>query len=103
MKPLDIAIVTGGIALWLATLAALADDAVRLWRRDDTRAAVVLTPRNALIAAPFVVAAGLLLARALPDRSASINPPVPCAGDGVDFDIRDGLCYKHVPLKYQRR
>jgi hypothetical protein len=31
------------------------------------------------------------------------NPPVPCVGDGVDFDTRDGLCYKHVPLQFQRR
>jgi hypothetical protein len=29
--------------------------------------------------------------------------PLPCIGDGVDFDTRDGLCYKNVPLRFQRR
>jgi len=29
--------------------------------------------------------------------------PLPCVGDGVDFDTRDGLCYKNVPLRFQRR
>jgi hypothetical protein len=29
--------------------------------------------------------------------------PLPCAGDGVDFDIRDGLCYKNVPRQFQRQ
>jgi hypothetical protein len=31
--------------------------------------------------------------------------PIPCsiAGEGVDFDIRDGLCYRDVPTKFQRR
>jgi hypothetical protein len=29
--------------------------------------------------------------------------PLPCVGDGVDFDIRDGLCYKNVPRQFQRR
>jgi hypothetical protein len=28
--------------------------------------------------------------------------PVPCMGDGVDYDTRDGLCYKLVPKQYQR-
>ena len=28
---------------------------------------------------------------------------LPCHGDGIDYDIRDGLCYKHVPTQFQRR
>jgi|tagenome__1003787_1003787.scaffolds.fasta_scaffold20731794_2 hypothetical protein len=27
--------------------------------------------------------------------------PLPC-GDGVDYDTRDGLCYKLVPKQYRR-
>jgi hypothetical protein len=29
--------------------------------------------------------------------------PLPCTGDGVDFDTRDGLCYRNVPQQFQRR
>jgi hypothetical protein len=31
--------------------------------------------------------------------------PVPCGGDGVDLDIRDGRCYPTgtVPLRFQNR
>lgn len=89
-------VVTSAVALWLMLLAAVADEL----RQGQP---IFCTIKAAMIATPIVIAAGfaitLELRRANPEPG---NPPVPC-DHGTDYDVRDGLCYKHVPLKYQRR
>lgn len=97
------AVLISALALWLMLLAAIADSALRFVKGKRPGRPVFCTLRAGLIAAPFVIVAGLTLThfarQANPEPG---NPPLPC-GHGTDYDTRDGLCYKHVPLKYQRR
>lgn len=95
-------IVTATIAFWLFTMAALADSLVRLMKGTDTKP-VLCTVKAGLIAAPFIIVAGVSLTHLLREASPEPgNPSLPC-GHGTDYDTRDGLCYKFVPLKFQRR
>jgi hypothetical protein len=49
-------------------------------------------------------AAMLLIVLYVPGDVRSLErTPLPCIGDGVDFDTRDGLCYKNVPRQFQRQ
>lgn len=87
------------IALWLIVLAAGAD---RFFLLFSDREPVFFTKRHALFAAPIIAVAALAITY-LRHQPIAERTPVPCAGDGVDYDIRDGLCYHHVPMKFQRR
>ena len=91
------------VASWVALLAYCVDDFNRSRYSEEKVAPVLVTRKSMLIAAPFVVIGGLVLTHAL--RASNPEPqnlPVPC-GDGADYDIRDGLCYKVVPQQFQRR
>ena len=97
------AAVISALALWLMLLAAIADSLLRLIKGKRPGRLVFCTVKAGLIAAPFVIAAGLAITHQLRQANPEPgNPPLPCT-HGTDYDTRDGLCYKHVPLQYQRR
>ena len=96
------AAVTSAIALWVWLLADGADRIVLLIRGDQ-KGPIFCTRRHVLFAAPAVIVASL----AITFHLRQINPeqdriPLPC-GHGVDYDTRDGLCYKFVPLRFRRQ
>jgi hypothetical protein len=69
---------------------------------DDERN-TILTKKRAALAAPIILIAALAITYRLRQEYPEVErTPLPCA-DGVDYDVRDGLCYKHVPMKFQRR
>ncbi|MET0674736.1 MAG: hypothetical protein ABW175_02960 [Bradyrhizobium sp.] len=103
MHVLQSVVVVVVVAFWVILLAHCVDDFNRGRYSEEKFAPILVTRKNVLIAAPFVVVGGLMLTHAL--RSANPEPqnlPVPC-GDGADYDTRDGLCYKFVPLQFQSR
>jgi hypothetical protein len=83
--------------------AAVVTSALALWIWVLTECAHIVTKRRAIIAAPLILIAGLVLTYHL-QRTNPVPPrlPVTCKGDGVDFDTRDGLCYTQVPKRFQR-
>src|SRR4029453_1342826 len=95
----QVAAVTLTIALWVWLLAD-ATDRIVLWASEDQKRPMFCTRRHALYAALPVIIISLVITFHL----RQINPEperraLPCKGDGVDYDIRDGLCYKSVPLR----
>lgn len=86
---IQVVVVTSALALWIWLLAECAH---------------IVTKRRVIIAAPLILVAGLLLTHHL-QRTNPVPPrlPLPCKGDGVDYDIRDGLCYTFVPPQFQRQ
>lgn len=96
-------VVISAIALWLMLLAAIAESALRLVKGKRPGRPIFCTWRAGMIAAPFVIVAGIALTHfARLTNPEPGNPPLPC-DHGTDYDTRDGLCYKRVPMKYQRR
>jgi hypothetical protein len=101
----QIAVVTSAVALWAWLLADCANRFVRLWNGSDPDdGPPVLNKRRALIAAPFILIASVAITYRLHlDNPVPPRTALPCTDDGVDFDTRDGLCYKLVPLRFQRQ
>lgn len=92
---------TLALAIWLWVVTECARPLIQLIRPARPRPPV-WTPKRALLAGALALATGIAIARQLHQPEAE-RTALPCIGDGVDYDIRDGLCYKHVPLKFQRR
>ena len=101
----QIVVVTSAVALWAWLLADCANRFVILLNGGDPDdGPPVLNKGRALIAAPIILTASLAITYRLHiDNPVPPRLPLPCTDDGVDFDTRDGLCYKFVPLRFQRQ
>lgn len=102
---IQVAVVILALALWLWLVVDCAHLIVHLARgRCEGERSPVLTKKRVALAAPFILVVAFAITHRLHQEYPDVErTPLPCVGDGVDYDVRDGLCYKHVPLKFQRR
>lgn len=98
---IQVVVVASAMGLWLWLLA---DGADRLLKRP-----VFCTKRHALFASPFIFTAAIAITYRLHQPEAKLTP-IPCVIDvdgildlGIYRDVRDGLCYRRVPLEFQKR
>jgi hypothetical protein len=98
-------VVTSAVALWAWLFADCANRFVCLLNGIEPEdGPPVLNKRRVLIAAPLILIASLAITYRLHlDNPVPPRIPLPCTDEGVDFDTRDGLCYKLVPLRFQRQ
>ena len=97
-------LISAGLMSWMA--ADFCGLLVHLNRGGRSGNKPLLDPVTVLAFAPIFLALCAGYGPVLLHSRYDVDPaylPGTCGDTGVDYDIRDGLCYRNVPMKYKRR